>query len=398
MTPNPTRIQWIQDALGDAELDGLIVSLPSNVLMLSGYWPAVGTSLAAINADGRVAVICPDDERDLAMSGHADEFIAIHPGSLKYQRSAANSLDEPMNELLNRLSLRGSRLGIDSNAHVPTPYASMHIFGDVLGACIARCDHRTSVRIVDDHLEQLRSVASPVELEKIRQTHKIAGAAFLDGAAHLKPGLSESQAAVAFAAKLADPGNLADLDQSRAHGFAWCMSGPNSAVACAAYARSRARIIQAGDLVLVHSNSTVDGFWTDVTRTFCFTKPDARQQKMFDAIFAARAAALHVIRPGVAAAAVDLAARDELSRRGFTTEFRHGTGHGVGFAAIDGNAQPRIHPASKDILREGNVFNVEPSIYIDNFGGIRHCDVVAVTATGVELLTDFQSDLPSVTL
>jgi Xaa-Pro aminopeptidase len=397
MTPNPTRIKWIQDALAQADLDGVIVSLPSNVLMVSGYWPVVGTAVAAMNADGRVAVICPDDERELATSGHASEFIAIHPGSLTYQRSAANSLDEPMNELLNRLSLRGSRLGIDSNAHVPAPYASMHIYGDVLRACIARCDHRSNVSIVDDRLEELRAVASPVELDKIRLTHRIAGAAFLAGATHLKPGLGESRAAVAFADGLSDPHGLADLDRSRAHGFAWCMSGPNSASACAAYARSRARILQAGDLVLVHSNSTLDGFWTDVTRTFCFAKPDARQQKMFDAVFAARAAALNVIRPGVPAAAVDKAARDELARRGFTTEFRHGTGHGVGFAAIDGNAQPRIHPASKDILVEGNVFNVEPSIYIDTYGGIRHCDVVAVTSTGVELLTDFQSDLAAVT-
>jgi Xaa-Pro aminopeptidase len=395
MTPNPLRIQWIQDALRNADLDGLIVSLPANVLMVSGYWPVVGTGLAAINADGRVGVICPDDERDVATIGHATEFVAIHPGSLAEQRSAATSLDAPMNELLDRLSLRGSRLGIDSNCHTPVPYASMHVYGHVLGDSIARCDHRASVRIVDDLLEELRSVASSVELETIRQTHRIAGAAFTAGAAGLKPGVTESRAADAFSNLLSDPGDLADLDRSRAHGFAWCMSGPNSAVACAAYARSRSRVLKSGDLVLVHSNSTLDGFWTDVTRTFCLGKPDARQQKMFDAIFAARKAAMEAIRPGVPAAKVDQAARDELAQRGFATEFRHGTGHGVGFSAIDGNARPRVHPASKDILRQGQVFNVEPSIYIDGYGGIRHCDVVAVTETGVELLTDFQSDLAS---
>jgi Xaa-Pro aminopeptidase len=397
MTPNPTRIQWIQDALARADLDGLIVSLPSNVLLVSGYWPVVGASLAAINADGRVGVICPDDERELATGGHATEFVSIHPGSLTEQRSAAGSLDAPMNELLNRLSLRGSRLGIDSNAHVPAPYASMHIFGHVLGDSIARCDPRSIVRIVDEQLEELRAIASPVELDRIRLTHRIAGAAFIAGAKTLRPGIPESRAAASFAEGLSDPRELADLDHSRAHGFAWCMSGPNSALASAAYARSRARILKSGDLVLVHSNSTLDGFWTDVTRTFVLGKPDARQQKMFDAIFAARKAAFDVIRPGISASIVDQAARDELAHRGFTTEFRHGTGHGVGFGAIDGNSQPRIHPASHDILREGNVFNVEPSIYIDNYGGIRHCDVVAVTTTGVELLTDFQSDLASAT-
>ncbi len=397
MTPNPIRIQWIQDALRHANLDGLVVSLASNVLLVSGYWPVVGTGVAGINADGLVGVICPDDERELAMSGHAKEFVSIHPGSLSDQRSAASSLYGPLNELLNRLSLRGRRIGVDSNAHVPAPYASMHIYGHVLTDCLARSDSRMTVSIVDDRLEELRAVASPTELEKIRLAHRIAGAAFTAGAAQLRPGLIESQAAVAFADILDDPRGLVDLNHSRAHGFAWCMSGPNSASACAAYGRSRGRVLSAGDLVLVHSNSTVDGFWTDVTRTFCLGGPDARQQKMFDAVFAARHVALDLIRPGVAAAKVDQAAREELARRGFTSEFRHGTGHGVGYSAIDGNAQPRLHPASKDILREGNVFNVEPAIYIDGYGGIRHSDVVAVTATGVELLTDFQSDLASVT-
>ena len=49
-------------------------------------------------------------------------------------------------------------------------------------------------------------------------------------------------------------------------------------------------------------------------------------------------------------------------------------------------------------LREGMVFNVEPAVYVNGYGGIRHCDMVAVTAAGYELLTDFQSDDSTLTL
>jgi Xaa-Pro aminopeptidase len=77
---------------------------------------------------------------------------------------------------------------------------------------------------------------------------------------------------------------------------------------------------------------------------------------------------------------------------GFESEFKHATGHGVGFAAIDHNAMPRIHPKSPDVLESGMVFNVEPAAYSESFGGSRHCDVVTVTRTGYELLTAFWSD------
>src|SRR5205814_2314594 len=133
------------------------------------------------------------------------------------------------------------------------------------------------------------------------------------------------------------------------------------------------------------------GFWTDVTRTYTVAEPSKRQRKIYQAIFAAREAALAAIRPGVSAADVDRAARDVLRKQGFYKEFKHGTGHGIGFVAIDHAAIPRLHPKSPDVLEPGMVFNIEPAVYIEGWGGARHCDTVALTESGVEVLTDFQS-------
>ena len=58
-----------------------------------------------------------------------------------------------------------------------------------------------------------------------------------------------------------------------------------------------------------------------------------------------------------------------MRERGFEKEFKHPTGHGVGFVAIDHNARPRIHPVSEDVLEAGMVFNLEPGIYIEGVGG-----------------------------
>jgi Xaa-Pro aminopeptidase len=61
----------------------------------------------------------------------------------------------------------------------------------------------------------------------------------------------------------------------------------------------------------------------------------------------------------------------------------------VGFVAANPNALPRIHPMSPDLLENGMTFNVEPAAYFDGYGGMRHCDMVAVADNGAQVLTDF---------
>ena len=79
-----------------------------------------------------------------------------------------------------------------------------------------------------------------------------------------------------------------------------------------------------------------------------------------------------------------------MQEQGFGAAFKHSTGHGVGSEAINADARPRVHPLSPDTLAEGMIFNVEPAAYFDGYGGVRHCDVVAVTGRGCDLLTPFQ--------
>lgn len=119
---------------------------------------------------------------------------------------------------------------------------------------------------------------------------------------------------------------------------------------------------------------------------------------MYDAVFEARAAALDAIRPGVSGQSVDSGARQVLAAHGFGAAFKHSTGHGVGFGAIDHNAQPRLATGSNDVLELGMVCNVEPAIYLDGYGGLRHCDMVAVTETGARVLTPFQASITELTV
>ena len=90
----------------------------------------------------------------------------------------------------------------------------------------------------------------------------------------------------------------------------------NSAKAWGAYARSRARKIEVTDFALVHCNSHADGYWTDITRTYCMKPGSDRHCRMYEFVFEACRAALERIGPGVRAADVDAAARDVMRSHG----------------------------------------------------------------------------------
>ena len=185
----------------------------------------------------------------------------------------------------------------------------------------------------------------------------------------------------------------------RCDGFAYCMSGPNSAQAYAAFQQTRSRTIEEGDFVLLHCNSYCGGFWTDITRTFSH-----RTTRCSESGNHGRCTGSNVEKrsarsgPESEASAIDEAAREVLNARGYGKAFKHATGHGVGFAAINHNALPRIHPLSDEILEPGMVFNIEPAVYIPGMGGMRQCNMVAVTDDRRRVVDRFPKRAPDLIL
>ncbi len=393
------RRERIRQALRDTQLDAVICALPAYVLLCSGYWPVVGSSLAVVTAEGRAVVLSPKDEEELAHRGWADEVRTFEPAALSEIRSVGQAAAGALRQLAQDLDLRCMRrIGYELGpASEPASYAAMHLYGGSIVEILREVAPAAPLAPADHMLARLAAVKTPSEVARVRAACAIAGEAFVHGAAHLRPGLKETEAAASFRAPLSSLGVGRDA-VARADGFTFCMSGPNSAEASGAYARSRARPIRASEFVLVHCNSYADGYWTDITRTYSLLSAEPRQRAIYDAVFEARCAALDVIRPGARASEVDRAARDVLRRHGFEKEFKHATGHGVGFAAIAHNALPRIHPQSDEVLETGMVFNVEPAVYIEGWGGMRHCDMVAVSSSGAELLTPFQTRVEDLVL
>lgn len=395
MGQGDARIKLIQDGLRKAHVDAVVCSFPSDVLMLTGYWPVIGTAIAVAAGDGRVITIAPEDEEELARRGWA-EVRTFAPWSLDRMTRPSEAIVEPLGKVLREAGVDGATIGHDGGPiSLTAPYSAIHVYGRAITTVLRQAAPAATFFNAMQTIVRLRGIKTAREIACIRDSCAVAAVGFAEGQRTGLAGLPEAEAAAIFRRALT---TAVSRDQHRADGFTFCMSGPNAAKAHGAYARSRSRRIERGDLVLVHCNSYVDGYWTDITRTYSIGRPDANRQKLYDAVFEARDAALKAALPGAKARVVDAVARAVLTKYGYGKHFKHSTGHGVGFGAIDPNALPRLHPKSPDVLEPGMVFNIEPAIYIEGYGGIRHCDVVALTERGPEILTPFQASVEELTV
>ena len=391
MMRDTDRIDRICRALEGAGLDALVGTLPAHVLLLSGYWPVVGNALAIATRSGRIAIIAPRDEEELAEGGWADEIRTFRPDSTDELKTLDQAVRGPLADVARALGLERGRIGYEQGpTSEPTSYAAMSLYGAGVVELLRQVLPSARAEPADEPFRRLDAAKTPRELDRLRVACRIAEQAFRVGAEQLRAGLLETEAAAHFVVPLSTIGT-GFAGVGRGGGYAWCMSGPNAAEAQRAYARSRPKPVARGELVLVHSNAFADGFWIDITRTYCLGDPNRRQGELYDAVLKARAAALGTIRPGTRAADVDRAARGVLEGCGLGKHFKHPAGHGVGFRAIDHQARPRLHPMSDDVLEPGMVFNLEPAVYFDGECGLRHCDMCAVTTDGHEVLTPFQA-------
>src|SRR6266550_413365 len=142
------------------------------------------------------------------------------------------------------------------------------------------------------------------------------------------------------------------------------------------------RGLERGDMVVVDFGATAAGYHSDTTRTIVVGEPSAEQARLIEAVRQAQLASMELMKPGVAADAVDRRAREVLS--GEAHAFGHGLGHGIGLQVHE---RPFLSPTDHTARRAGMVVTNEPGIYIPGWGGVRLEEMVLITETGPEVLT-----------
>lgn len=113
MPTDSDRRTLVQEHLRKADVDAFVVGLPANILMMSGYFPVVGTSVCIVVRDGPTVLLVPQDEKELAEHGGADEIHTYQPAPLDALPPLIDAQSPPLAALAKRLSLKRKRLGYE---------------------------------------------------------------------------------------------------------------------------------------------------------------------------------------------------------------------------------------------------------------------------------------------
>ena len=167
-------------------------------------------------------------------------------------------------------------------------------------------------------------------------------------------------------------------------GYASVQTGEYSALP---HGSVKPQVMRPGTILLIDGGCRVEGYESDISRTFVIGKAADKMKQVFDIVHRAQTAALKTARPGLACELVDAAARKVIVDAGYGpgyTYFTHRVGHGIG---MDGHEWPYLVKGNKLPLAANMMFSDEPGIYIRGEFGVRLEDDLHITEDGAELLT-----------
>ena len=222
----------------------------------------------------------------------------------------------------------------------------------------------------------LRQVKSDYEIAQIKTALQLSEGVLSDTLSLLGDGLPEQELAAQMEYEFKKRGASGPSFDTIA------LFGPRSSLP---HGQPTGNALCHGDVVLLDFGCRLDGYCSDLTRTFAFGSiPGPWFEEVYDLVLTAQQMAIEAARPGMACRDLDGVARKFISEAGHGEHFGHGLGHGVGLEVHEG---PRLNPRSDVLLEPGMVVTIEPGVYVPGEGGIRIEDVIAITEEGCTLLS-----------
>jgi Xaa-Pro dipeptidase len=362
---NTTRLQKLTQKILDHGLDGMALMPGPNMLYISGIHAHISERpiLLFIPADDDPAIIIPSLEAAKARAvGIPDSRIFAWSDDEGYTRAFQQASAQ--------LELGDYLLGIEELHMRVLEYEMLQRYAPGLNMT-----HAESV------IGELRSVKDNDEVAAMRRATAVAEAALEELLPRIKVGMTEKQIAALLMQELVNAG---------AHSFSFnpiIAGGPNSALP---HATPTDRPIRNGEFLLIDWGAVIDDYPSDITRTFQVGDLDPELERVYDAVRRANEAGKAAARPGVTGEQVDRAARKVIADAGYGEQFIHRTGHGLG---LEVHETPNMVEGNSTPLIPGNVFTVEPGIYLPGRGGVRIEDNIVVTADGSLCLTNISREL-----
>lgn len=349
MTMFEHRIKTIRQKLIEKKIDAVLVSDVANILYLSGFtnfsekereaYVFIGQNFAYIITDGRYT------EAVKKAVPHLTLFERGH-------KKTTQDLFKKHQKEIKNLGIEENNLTVSEHKVIKKHFKNIKHF-EVSG---------------------LRSIKSPEEIAKIEKACKLGDLAFEFILKKIKVGVNEKTIAKELESFIKDKD--AEISFTSIVAF-----GKNSSIPH--HQTGETKLVENGSFVLLDFGVKLENYCSDMTRTVFFGKPTEKQKKIYETVLEAQQKAVDfansVLKSGKAlkAAEVDKAARDYIVAQNFPI-IPHSLGHGIG---LEVHEHPHLSPNSKDILREGMVFSIEPGIYLPDFGGVRIEDLFCISKT-----------------
>ena len=364
MTPATPRLAKLRAIMRAAGLDVVALIPGATLRYLGGGEHYVGERpiVLFIPLEGRPVAVIPQLEVPLFRGGTLDPHIVAWSDAEGYEQAFAAGLAP--------LALAGKVIGVEGT--------QLRFFE---GEAIRHHAPGATVAGADAALAELRVVKDAVEIAALRRAVAISEEALRRTLAEARPGLTEIALAAILEGHMTALGSEEPAFKTILHG------GANTALP---HTGPLPRILESGDPLLIDFGATHQGYRADLTRTVCLGAPDPAFAAFHAAVQAANAAGRAAAGPGVAAGAVDEAARAVLIDAGYGALLRHRTGHGLGLQAHEA---PYVVAGNPRPLEPGMVITIEPGIYAMGRFGVRIEDDVLITPSGSESLSTFPRDL-----
>jgi Xaa-Pro dipeptidase len=357
------RQEKARGLMESGRIDALLLMEGTSLDYFTGihWWGGERLFAMVLPSKGEAFYVCPAFEE-----GRAREQIAAAPDGERPDVRTWQEDDNPYRLLAQGLRDRGisaGTLGMEETVRF--------LFSDG----IAKAAPQVNIVSGTPVTAGCRMVKSSHEIELMRLANRVTLTAYEAAYRALREGMTQSQFEDLIGAaytRLGFPGE-ASVQVGEYSAFPHGSTTP--------------QVIREGTIVMVDDGCTVEGYQSDITRTFVLGKASDKMKKVFDIVHQAQTAALRTARPGPECRAVDAAARKVITEAGYGPDYKyftHRLGHGIG---MDEHEWPYLVRGNSTPLMANMTFSDEPGIYIRGEFGIRLEDDMHITENGAELFT-----------
>lgn len=352
------RRRTVVSGLAERKLDALLLAFSPNLRYLTGFTGSNGNLLLLPDR----AILFTDPRYTIQAGQETSCEIKIAKGPLVFDIVSA----------IQRLRLR--RIG----------YEPSRMTCDLFESLQSRLPMKSSLKAVSGWIEQMRTIKSATELDRIRGSVETNSRAFEETVKRVRPGMKEQDLAAELEYRMRRLG-------AEKPSFETIVAGGRRGAL--PHAQPTAARLETGSLVVIDMGAFQEGYASDMTRMLFLGTPSAKVKRTYKAVLEAQLAAIDAVKAGVSTAHVDRRARRVLNGYGLGEAFVHSTGHGLG---LEIHEPPRIGKRDKGKLETGMAVTIEPGVYLEGFGGIRIEDTIEVTPSGCRVLTPTSKELRTI--